>query len=93
MSYEVSIGPEWDISLMMDDKAGSTGVSVTALGTVPVLAEDPVVPLTPMVPVAEIDSCGENVGSFSYRFNFASKLAPLAHIQITSTGSLAVSVV
>jgi hypothetical protein len=77
---------------MTDARAGSTDVSVTALVTVRALAIVPFVLVTPEGPIAEIDSCGENVGSFSYWFNFASKLAPLAHIQITNTGSSAVPV-
>lgn len=92
-SYKVSMDPELDISLMMDARTGSTGVSVMALVTASALAIVPFNILTPVGPVAEIDSCGENFGSFSYWFKFASKFAPLAHIQMTNTGSSAVSAV
>lgn len=91
--YEVSMDPKLGISLMMEARAGLTGVSVTTPATTPALANVPSVLLNPLGPMAEIDSCGENVGSSSCWFNFASKFAPLAHIQITKTGSRAVSVV
>lgn len=47
---------------MLDGKLDVVGVSTVPFSMMPMFARDP---FDPFIPVADSDSCGENVGSFS----------------------------
>ena len=86
----MSIDPAYSALPVLDGKADT----VVGISSVPLFSMTPLL-ATPAVPLFRIatdnESCGENVGSFSYLFSFSSNTSPLAHMNMTRVGSSEVS--